>query len=46
MVQLGHALGFIVVAEGIETEQQLEALKSIGCDRGQGFLVAQPAPLA
>lgn len=34
----GQALGLSVVAEGIETEAQLASLRSLGCDRGQGFL--------
>lgn len=33
------------VAEGIETEQQLEALKSTGCTRAQGFFIGRPAPI-
>jgi EAL domain-containing protein (putative c-di-GMP-specific phosphodiesterase class I) len=31
-----------VVAEGIETDAQLQALKSLGCERGQGYLLARP----
>ncbi|WP_406674184.1 GGDEF domain-containing protein [Nonomuraea sp. N2-4H] len=42
IVQLGHDLGLIVVAEGIERPEQLELLKQMGCTRGQGFLVARP----
>ncbi len=38
MVQLAQALGKTVVAEGVETEQQLELLRDLGCDRAQGFL--------
>ncbi|ART82201.1 signal transduction protein [Oceanisphaera profunda] len=37
-----HKLGLKVVAEGIETVEQLWFLKSIGCDYGQGFLLARP----
>lgn len=37
-----HKLGLKVVAEGIETEQQMQFLKKIGCDYGQGFLFARP----
>ena len=44
IVALAHSLGMTVVAEGIETETQLEHLRSAGCDTGQGFLVAAPAP--
>jgi diguanylate cyclase (GGDEF)-like protein/PAS domain S-box-containing protein len=42
IVRLGHDLGLIVVAEGIERPEQLELLKGMGCTRGQGFLVARP----
>ncbi|KAB2900547.1 MAG: EAL domain-containing protein, partial [Dokdonella sp.] len=34
-----------VIAEGIETEQQLAALRAMGCALGQGFLLGRPAPL-
>lgn len=37
-----HKLGLKVVAEGIETAEQLRFLKNIGCDYGQGFLLARP----
>jgi diguanylate cyclase (GGDEF)-like protein/PAS domain S-box-containing protein len=42
IVRLGHDLGLIVVAEGIERPEQLELLREMGCTRGQGFLVARP----
>ncbi|MFC5830252.1 putative bifunctional diguanylate cyclase/phosphodiesterase [Nonomuraea insulae] len=42
IVRLGHDLGLIVVAEGIERPEQLDLLKRMGCTRGQGFLVARP----
>jgi predicted signal transduction protein with EAL and GGDEF domain len=35
-----------VVAEGIETAQQLQTLHQLGCARGQGFLFGKPAPSA
>jgi len=41
-IQLGRALGLRVVAEGIEQPRQLLALREMGCDEGQGFLVARP----
>lgn len=44
VVSLGDALGLDVVAEGIETPAQLEALRELGCRRGQGYLLARPAP--
>lgn len=45
IVALGRTLGKQVVAEGIETAQQLESLASIGCDFGQGFFFAAPGSL-
>ena len=45
-VDLGLALGVDVVAEGIETEQQLATLRRVRCPHGQGFLFAKPMPLA
>lgn len=40
IIELCHALGITVVAEGIERESELELLVAFGCDRGQGFLFA------
>ena len=34
-----------VVAEGIETQEQWNTLKAMGCDMGQGFYIAKPMPL-
>ncbi len=42
MIQIGKTLGIDVVAEGVETRQQLEQLQRFGCDEVQGFLLAQP----
>ncbi|HSW51547.1 MAG TPA: bifunctional diguanylate cyclase/phosphodiesterase, partial [Bryobacteraceae bacterium] len=44
IVALAHGLGLRVVAEGIETRQQLEALRDAGCDIFQGFFLGEPAP--
>lgn len=44
IVQLAHALGATTVAEGIETEEQRDALRALGCDEGQGYLLGRPAP--
>jgi EAL domain-containing protein (putative c-di-GMP-specific phosphodiesterase class I) len=41
---MAHALGMSVVGEGIETDHQLGALTALGCDEGQGFLLARPVP--
>ena len=43
-VDLAHALGAIVVAEGIETQDQWETVRALGCDVAQGYLVGRPAP--
>jgi EAL domain-containing protein (putative c-di-GMP-specific phosphodiesterase class I) len=43
-VDLGHALGLRVVAEGIEDRATLELLTSIGCDIGQGYFISRPKP--
>ena len=44
IVTLAHGLGLKVVAEGIETRHQLEALRDVGCDLFQGFLLGEPLP--
>ena len=44
VVQLAHALGLEVVAEGVEREPALEELQRIGCDTVQGFLLSRPLP--
>ncbi|WP_161884162.1 sensor domain-containing protein [Deinococcus alpinitundrae] len=42
VIAMGHALGLAVVAEGVETEVQLQWLGQEGCDLAQGFLLARP----
>jgi EAL domain-containing protein (putative c-di-GMP-specific phosphodiesterase class I) len=44
MILMAHKLGMKVIAEGIETEEQLQLLKQAGCDYGQGFLFSKPLP--
>ena len=44
IIQLAHNLRLEVVAEGIETETQLQFLQSHDCDYGQGFLFSHPVP--
>jgi diguanylate cyclase (GGDEF)-like protein/PAS domain S-box-containing protein len=44
VIDLAHALGITVVAEGVETRGQLTQLRSLGCDQAQGFLFARPHP--
>ncbi|MDT7536567.1 MAG: hypothetical protein QOI82_152 [Actinomycetota bacterium] len=45
-IRLAHDLGMRVVAEGVETEAQLDALRALGCDVVQGYLLARPLPPA
>ncbi len=42
VIGLGEQLGLSVLAEGIETEHQLDELKRLGCHEGQGYLFAKP----
>jgi len=42
VVQVGRELGLRVIAEGIEQPRELSALREMGCDYGQGFLMARP----
>jgi EAL domain-containing protein (putative c-di-GMP-specific phosphodiesterase class I) len=44
LISLAHTLGVPAIAEGIETEGQLESVRSVGCDLAQGFLFARPMP--
>ncbi len=46
IISLGHTLGIQVVAEGIETAEQLELLCREGCDEGQGYYISKPLPKA
>lgn len=44
IVNLAHSLGMQVIAEGVETELQLEQLRLLSCDLAQGFLFSRPVP--
>ena len=44
ILQMAHALGLSVIAEGIETPEQGLALAAMGCEEGQGFLFSKPLP--
>ena len=43
-IELAHSLGLRVVAEGVETTDQLAALRALGCDLGQGWHFGRPGP--
>jgi EAL domain-containing protein (putative c-di-GMP-specific phosphodiesterase class I) len=44
VVSLAHALGMRAVAEGVETQEQLASLRTLGCELAQGYLFGKPAP--
>lgn len=44
VIALGKAMGLEVIAEGVETEPQMELVRTFGCDLAQGFLIAKAMP--
>lgn len=44
IIAMGHNLGLKVVAEGVETHEQMHFLRECDCDEVQGFLIATPLP--
>jgi len=44
VVSLAHTLGMQAIAEGVETAEQLDELRRLGCDHAQGFLLGRPMP--
>lgn len=44
IIMLGHNLGMYIVAEGVETAEQLAQLRSLKCEYGQGYFFAKPLP--
>ena len=46
VIDLGHGLEMSIVAEGVETQEQLSFLSEEGCDAVQGYLIGRPAPIA
>lgn len=46
VVAMAHSFGMIVIAEGVETEEHLRYLSSLGCEDAQGYLFSKPLPAA
>jgi diguanylate cyclase (GGDEF)-like protein len=44
IVAMAHSLGLSVVAEGVENDEQLKNLRTLGCDEYQGYLFSEPLP--
>jgi len=44
IIAMSHSLGLRVVAEGVETEEQLRFLQDLQCDEIQGYLISKPMP--
>ena len=44
VIAMAHSLELTVVAEGVETQAQLQVLRQLGCDQVQGYLLGRPMP--
>ncbi|HAK74466.1 MAG TPA: hypothetical protein DCP36_14585 [Sporomusaceae bacterium] len=42
LIQMAHGIGIKVVAEGVETQQQMELIQGLGCDYAQGYYISKP----
>ena len=42
MIEMGHKLGYGIIAEGVEKTEQLTILKNLGCEKAQGYLFSKP----
>ncbi|MCB1160168.1 MAG: EAL domain-containing protein, partial [Leptospiraceae bacterium] len=45
-ISMAHSLGLEVIAEGVETLEQLLALKKLSCDKVQGYFISKPLPIS
>jgi len=46
VTSLGNTLGMVTIAEGVETQEQLEQVRAEGCVEAQGYLLSRPIPAA
>jgi diguanylate cyclase (GGDEF)-like protein len=44
-IELGHNMGLVVIAEGVETAESWDILKALGCDMAQGYYISRPLPV-
>ncbi len=44
IIEMGHLLGKCIIAEGVETPEQMAMLRRLGCEEGQGYLFSKPLP--
>ncbi|MFZ9311229.1 MAG: EAL domain-containing protein, partial [Arenimonas sp.] len=44
IIALGHSLGMVMIAEGVESEEHLQMLKQFHCDEIQGYWLSRPMP--
>ncbi|HMB16956.1 MAG TPA: EAL domain-containing protein, partial [Pelovirga sp.] len=46
IIAMAHSLNLKVIAEGVETEEQLAMLRERECDQAQGYLISRPVPFS